>query len=146
MSAHALAYARLRTEEGKRPRAYNDATGKTVTCQPGGNLSIAYGCNLETGLDDDEMNFLLDHRLTLVETALQAFAWYTGLDDARASVFLDLGYNDGVPTLLHFVHTIAAAAAKDWQTAHDQLLDSAAARELPDRYQVLAQIILTGVA
>jgi hypothetical protein len=136
--------ARLKSEEGKRARAYNDKTGKTVTCQPNGNLSIGYGINLETGLDDVEMDFLLDHRLGLVDAAIARFSWMQGIDDPRGSVFLDVGFNDGVTSLLHFPKCIAAAGAKDWTTASAELLNSDAARELPSRYKTLAQILLTG--
>lgn len=138
--------ARLKVEEGTRAFAYNDATGKRVTCQPNGNLSIGEGINLETGLDQVERDFLRRHRLDLVDKRLQAYAWYQGLDAPTASVLLDVGYNGGVETLLHFPHLLAAVGARpvDRQAAHDQLLDSKAARELPNRYKPLAQILLTG--
>jgi len=146
MNATSIAFARLQTEEGKRQFAYNDATGKRVTCQPGGNLTIGYGINLETGLDEDEQNWLLMHRLSKVADGLAQYAWYTQLDDARASVVLDVAYNAGLNALLHYVHMIAALSNSNWQAAHDELLDSAAARQLPSRYQPLANILLTGAA
>jgi len=39
---------------------------------------------------------------------------------------------------------IAAIRSGYWQGAHDQLLDSDAARELPARYQMLAEMLLNG--
>ena len=68
----------------------------------------------------------------------------SNLDDARASVLLDPAFNLGINGLLHFPKMLAALAAGDWKTAHDELLDSDAARELPSRYNALAQILLNG--
>ena len=144
MSALEITLERLAKEEGRKRFAYNDATGKTVTCRPGGNLSIGVGVNLETGLDDEEIDFIERHRLGLVLAKLATAWWWAKLDDARASVVLDLGYNVGVESLMHFPKMLAAIGRQDWQAAHDELLDSDAARQLPGRYQVLAQILLTG--
>lgn len=144
MSAVDLALTRLTSEEGKRKFAYNDATGKTVTCRPQGNLSIGIGVNLETGLDDAEIDFLLRHRLESGAAQLTGYWWTTGLDDARYSVVLDIAYNAGLAGLLHFPKMLAAIGKKDWQTAHDELLNSDAAHMLPARYNALAQILLTG--
>lgn len=139
-----IASARLNTEEGRRRRAYNDATGKLVTCRPNGNLSIGVGINLEIGLDEEEIDWLFSHRLALADTSLRRFAWYPLLDEPRGSVFLDLGFNDGVECLLHFPRTIHAAEIKNWDESANQLLDSDAARELPGRYRILTQILRTG--
>lgn len=145
MSAVDITLARLTLEEAKKRLAYNDKTGKTVTCKPNGNLSIGVGINLEVGLDDTEISFLTSHRLGLVENGLRSFYWYGGLDEARQSVLLDLGFNAGLAALLHFPRMLTAISHSDWARAHDELLDSDAARELPERYRPLADILLTGV-
>lgn len=139
-----IAYARLRTEEGKRPRAYNDATGKTVTCLPEGNLTIAFGTNLEDGLDNEEQDWLLEHRLGIAYAESSRFGWYAALNDVRASVILDLVYNDGLGHLLHFPHMLAAISVSDWPRAKDELLNSDAARELESRYVPLATLLYRG--
>lgn len=138
--------ARLIAEEGIDRFAYNDATGKRVTCQPNGNLSIGKGINLETGLDDEEISWLAAHRLGKTDTALSQYAWYPALDEPRGSVFLDVGFNIGVSGLLGFVKMISAARSQNWQAAHDALMDSKAARALPWRYEKLAAILLSGDA
>ena len=141
----AIAAARLRTEEGVRSRAYNDATGETVTCRPAGNLSIGIGINLENGLDDAETAWLLQHRLGLVDAALRPYAWYADLDEVRASVLLDMGFNLGVQGLLHFPRLLAAAGDGDYVAMAEQC--HVADAHLDDtRYAPLRQIILTGVA
>lgn len=117
-----LFLARAPREEGRRVRAYNDATGKLVTCQPGGNLSIGEGINLENGLDDVEIDFLTTHRAALVEQALTSYAWWAALYPAAQSVLIDLGYNAGVGGLLHFPRMLAALSADppDYATAANE--------------------------
>lgn len=137
---------RLQAEEGVRAFAYNDATGKRVTCQPGGNLSIGIGVDLETGLDTDEIAWLLAHRLGKTDAALSQYAWYPALDEPRGSVFLDVAFNAGVAGLLHFTNTIHFATIQDWPNCSAALLDSLAAKQAPNRYAALSQIILTGNA
>lgn len=139
-----LTYARLNLEEGRRPFAYNDATGKRVTCQPGGNLSIAVGVNLETGLDNDEIDWISRHRLEKRAAELTVYVWYQGLDEPRQSVLLDIAFNQGTMGLLHYPHMLAAIQSKDWKTAAmechiaDPILDK--------RYANLAKILLSGEA
>jgi len=139
-----MTVARLTLEEGKKKYPYNDKTGKRVTCQPGGNISIGIGINLETGLDEAEIAWLLAHRLQVVQKALLTFYWYLPLDVVRRSVFLDLGYNMGIANLLHFPHMLAAVAIKNWPEARAQLLDSDAARQLPGRYDNLGNLLFKG--
>ena len=140
-----LFWARAPGEEGRKPFAYNDATGKRVTCKPEGNLSIGVGINLETGLDAEEMEWLFRHRAGIIEQALLKFAWYTGTDPVRQSVVLDIGYNEGLQGLLHFPHLIAAISIKDWPTASsecrvaDPKLDA-------QRYAPLRALLLSGGA
>lgn len=142
MSALDIFLSRGAKEEGDEPFAYNDATGKRVTCQPEGNLSIGYGINLESGLDVDERAWLFRHRSEKVEDKLLAFSWYAGLNDVRKSVFLDIGYNNGINGLLHFPRLIAAVSVGDWGTAKTQC--HVADPRLAGRYAILADLLLRG--
>lgn len=146
--------ARLTGEEGKRPKAYNDKTGHTVTCKTddpatSGNLSIAFGTNLEVGLDEYEMSFLRQHRVELAHADLLIAApWYAGLcsdDPLKASVYLDVAYNAGVAGLLHgFPECVKYAALKNWTASADQLRVRDANLD-HSRYEPLRKI-LTGTA
>lgn len=145
--------SRLKLEEGKRPKAYNDKTGHTVTCKTSdpsttGNLSIAYGTNLENGLDEFEMSFLRQHRIELAHVVLyDQQPWYTDLcsdDPLKASVYLDVAYNAGISGLLHgFPSCVKYASLRDWTNSAAQLkvtnvsLDSS-------RYEPLRKILLSG--
>lgn len=131
-------------EEGDRQFPYNDATGKRVSCKPGGNLSIGQGINLEFGLDEEERDWLTRKRLLSHAAWLSKLTWYNPLDEVRKSVFLDISYNSGDGGLLHFPHLIAAAAAKNWAEAQKQchVEDS---RLDEQRYVPLGKILLTGI-
>lgn len=142
--------ARLALEEGKRPKAYNDKTGRTVTCKTAdpatsGNLSIAYGTNLENGLDGYEMSFLRQHRVELAQYALAAEGWYCDLsvsDPLKASVYLDVAYNAGVAGLLHgFPSCVKAASLKDWTKSAAELRVADERLDL-SRYAPLRKILL----
>lgn len=141
-AASDLTYNRLIGEEGRKPFAYNDATGRRVTCQPEGNLSIAIGVNLETGLDDEEVDWLSRHRLTKRENELTAYAWYRGLDPARQSVLLDIAFNQGTGGLLHYPRMLTAIAQQEWAVAATECHVSDP--RLDARYRVLAAILLSG--
>lgn len=137
-----ITYARLNGEEGRKQFAYNDATGKRVTCQPDGNLTIAVGVNLETGLDGEEIDWLSRRRLEKRANELAAYAWYRGLDAARQSVLLDIAFNEGTGGLLHFPRMLAAIGQQDWAVAATEC--HTADPRLDARYAALAKILLTG--
>lgn len=136
--------SRAQIEEGVRYWAYNDATGKKVTCQPDGNLSIGIGINLEQGLDSTEVAWLFLHRARLVENLLNTCYWYVESDPVRQSVALDIAFNTGFEVLMEFKQMIAAWTAKNWALASAQLLASKAARENQTRYEHLASILMSG--
>lgn len=142
MNAVEIAYGRLGREESREAFAYDDSTGHRVTCQPGGNLSIAVGVNLETGLDDEEIDWLSQHRLQKVQRQLSGYSWYAALDEARQSVCLDIAFNQGLHGLLHYPKMIAALSRQDWEAAAKEC--SAQDPRLKNRYDALANIIRTG--
>jgi hypothetical protein len=140
-----MCYLRMKNrEEGDRLFAYNDATGKRVTCKPNGNLTIASGVNLEYGLDEEESEWLTRHRLLKHSAWLCKLPWYEGLDAVRRSVFLDISFNAGDQGLLKFPHLIAAAAARNWSDCQRQChVENPRLDE--QRYVPLGKILLTGI-
>jgi lysozyme len=136
MSASDLATARLVTEEGFRSSAYHDAVGK---------LTVGYGFCIDEGISEPAARALLLAQVQERVAALEAYWWYSPLDEVRKSVVIDVSFNVGITGLLHFPKMIAALGASNWQAAHDELLDSDAARLNVSRYQNLASILLTGV-
>ena len=135
MSAIDLAVTRLKVDEGFRATTYVDTRG---------NMSVGYGCNLDAGISEYAASALLTAQATECANALATYTWSNGLNDVRASVLIELCFNLGMNGLMKFQKMIAAIRSGDWQSAYDQLLDSDAARELPARYQMLADMLLTG--
>ena len=110
-----------------------------------GLLTVGYGLNLTVPQPEAVWAAALAAAVSAVEQDLQRFDWYQKLDPVRQSVILDMAYNMGIGSLLHFPHMLAAIAKGDWQTAHDEMLDSQYARDVGNRAVVLSQILLTGV-
>ena len=135
MSAVDLVTSRLTTEEGFRSLPYRDSRGF---------LTIGYGENLDAGWSKELASLVLTYQAQQIYNQLNACGWASGLDDVRMSVVVDLGFNLGIHGLLNFVNMLSAIGKKDWQKAHDELLDSDAARQLPARYNALAALLLSG--
>lgn len=142
MSAAAteLTLARLLGEEGLRLLPYDDATGKPVTA-PTGNLSWGIGFNLMKCGSPKLFAAMLRSLLEDVEAQLVTLFWYSLLPDPIQSVCQDIAYNGGVHGLLEYVQMIACFERRDWIGGAAALLDSAAARQLPARYNALAEIV-----
>lgn len=137
MSALDLAIGRLKIDEGFKSTLYTDTTG---------HRTIGYGFNVDAGITEPSAFALLNAQASEVANQLQPMRGFQGLDDVRASVLIELAFNLGVNGLLGFSKMLNALASGDYQTAHDQLLDSKAARQLPSRYDQLATMLLTGVS
>lgn len=137
MTAEDYAIARLMTEEGFRATVYTDVQG---------HQTIGYGFNVGAGISQKAALALLTTQVDELSEALAVYPWYASLDMVRASVCLDCAFNLGEHGLLQFQNMIVALGQKNWQQAHDELLDSEAARLLPERYGELAEILLTGEA
>jgi lysozyme len=135
VSALDLAVAQLRVDEGFRANVYKDSQG---------NATIGYGFAIGSGLSKPAALALLSAQVADLQNQLTTYYWWAALDDPRASAVLNVAFNVGLEGLLHFPKMLAAIAVKDWQTAHDQLLNSDAARLNVDRYKRLAQTLLLG--
>ena len=135
MAAVDLAVQRLKLEEGFRSKVYRDTVGKQT---------IGYGLNLDAGISERLASFILSFLVREIEEQLLTYRWYSGLDDVRRAVILDVAFNCGVDGLLHFPKMISALLAKNWTAASQELLDSDAARLNSSRYRALSQALLKG--
>lgn len=128
MKAKALLVAELKEEEGFRCYPYRDSEGE---------LTIGYGRCLSThGIDAEEGEYLLHNDIDYAEECVKAyFLEYDNWPTAVQHVVVACTFNLGVAGFRKFKKCIKALREQDWETAADELLDSEAARELPERYE-----------
>tara|TARA_R110002020_G_scaffold136464_1_gene304287 strand:- start:599 stop:1012 length:414 start_codon:yes stop_codon:yes gene_type:complete len=128
---------KLKFEEGCELMPYKDTVNK---------LTIGIGrCLDERGITMDEAEFLLKTDISIVMTELNdSFPWWSNLSEKRQLIMCDLVFNLGMPKLKNFVKFLAAMEIEDWVNAHDELLDSNYADQVPNRAKRNAQTILKG--
>lgn len=124
----------IRADEGLKLEPYQDTDG---------NWTIGYGTNLHE-FDKDDAEYFLNKRIQQAIQYLLTFIWYRSLNDARKAVLVNMVYNMGQPRFSKFVKLIGALAKKDFDLAADEILDSNAARKLPNRYQRLTKMMRAG--
>jgi hypothetical protein len=137
-----ITFKRLDGEEGFKPWAYDDATGKRVKA-PIGNLSWLYGTNLETEGTQELGEIVSYYKLGKLHTSLTGFPWYMAAGPVRQSVFLDIAYNAGLQGLLNFPSMIHFASLGEWGMAAGQC--HVKNPSLSARYDILAKILATGL-
>lgn len=128
---------KLKYEEGCELMPYKDTLNK---------LTIGIGrCLDERGITMDEAEFLLKTDISIVMTELNdSFPWWNNLSEKRQLIMCDLVFNLGMPKLKKFVKFLAAMEEEKWLNAHDELLDSNYADQVPNRAKRNAQTILKG--
>ena len=130
-------YEQLLRDEGIRLKPYKDTVGK---------LTIGIGRNLDDkGISEDEANYLLANDVKEVEDALtEALPWFSGLDEARQGVLLNMGFNLGVRGLLQFHNALHYMEAGDWTAASNELRASKWANQVGARAGRLAMQLQSG--
>lgn len=148
MTAIERLIAHIKTHEGFRAFVYDDATGQPI--RPGtlvrGNPTIGYGWALNLtpmhqSLADVVLREMAQERIFDLHHRLP---WMNDLDDVRKVALYELAYNLGVDGLLGFEKTIELLRRRKYALAGVELLDSDAARQLPGRYHVLSDMLITG--
>ena len=139
-AAESIANQAVKEAEGWRPKPYRDIEGK---------LTIGWGFNVDAGMDLELGQIVLDHLLRRCVIELtKSFEWeeIRQMGASRAAVCLEMLYNLGPRGFRGFRKMIGAVKRRDWAAAADEILDSAAARTLPRRYERLARVMRTGAA
>ena len=128
---------KLKYEEGCELMPYKDTVNK---------LTIGIGrCLDERGITMEEAEFLLKTDISIVMIELNdSFPWWSTLSEKRQLIMCDLVFNLGMPKLKKFVKFLAAMEEEQWLSAHDELLDSNYADQVPNRAKRNAQTILKG--
>lgn len=129
----------LRQCEGLKLKPYTD---------PHGYLTIGYGHNLSAnGIPLSIAGDLLDSDIATANDAVtHDIPWILTLDQPRREAIVHLCFWIGIGSLLGFTKMLAALQAGDWQTAHDEVLQSRLASDIPERAGEIANRLLTGVS
>lgn len=102
-------------DEGRRSKPYADSLGV---------LTIGVGINLEAGLRDHEIEFLLLSRIEEVEKDLKTFPWWAGLNEARQVALANMRYQLGPSRFRGFKKMLQAIAEGNWERAAEEAKDS----------------------
>jgi len=95
---------------------------------------------------DDKIRTVFNKDLLIAKGDLQRnFPFVTTLDPARRGVFENMCFQLGITKLRKFAKMWAAARNFDWETAAAEALDSAWARQTPERAKRLAEQLKTGI-
>ena len=139
--------ANLRSEEGMRAVAYDDADGSPVT--RGSTLrgwpTVGVGHNLTVPLTNRAINTILDDDLQPALAAAQGYNWFAGLNAPRQLAIVDMIFNMGAETFAEFAQFHGCLAAGNFGAAGDDLQSTAWAREVGPRAKRIELIIRSGV-
>ena len=131
----------LKAEEGYSEHCY--------MCTAGAH-TIGYGRNIDAnggvGITEAEADYLLRPDIMRTIEEVRRWDWFEQLDDVRASVVVPLAFQLGMPRVSKFKKMLAAFAAKNYDQAADELLDSLFARQVPNRAERLQLKIRHGSA
>ncbi len=130
--------AQLVRHEGLRLKPYRCTAGK---------LTIGIGRNLDDrGISQKEAYAMLERDILDFEQQLldEIPDLYTGLDEVRQSVLLNMCFNLGLKGLLEFKNTLAFVAAGDWERAANGMLASKWAKQVGMRAIELSELMRKG--
>ena len=129
----------LKRHEGIRTHAYLCTNGK-ITAGVGRNLDEDGGI----GLSVSEIEFLLANDIQRCRLELEAFSWFDDLDAVRQDAMINMCFNLGMTRLLGFKKALARMAEANYEYAANEFLDSLWARQVGNRADEIADMILTG--
>ena len=122
--------------ESKRNLPYKDSLG---------NWTIGIGWNFFTNPMRDEAilaQFMGDINWSYSE--LKKNAWFNKLDENRQIAIVDMVFNIGMKGFLEFTDLITALTFGNHKDAHDAVLDSLYAKQVKERANEIANVLLTG--
>lgn len=127
----------LLLHEGLRLHPYTD---------PAGRLTIGIGRNLtDAGISEDEAFGLAQHDIDRCVDALEAnLPWWSGLDDLRQNVLLELCFMLGWVGLSKFRRMLDAAEHHEFDRAGDEIMQSQLPQQVGQRAVELAHQMRTG--
>lgn len=127
----------IKQDEGLRLKPYKCTAGK---------LTIGWGRNLEDrGITEDEAEWMLENDINDVFLGLdKRIGYFRNLSEVRQAVLANMALNLGLNGLLGFKKMLAAVEAGRYVQAATEMKDSLWARQVPNRAERLAEMMLGG--
>lgn len=127
----------LERHEGKVNHAYQDhlgfwtiGIGRLIDQRKGG------------GLSDEEINFLFANDINWVKHQLRKnLPWFEDSTDNVKQALCNMAFQLGIAGLLGFKRMLAALAAKNYELAYKEALDSRWAMQTPERAKEIATLL-----
>ena len=114
---------------------------------PAGKLTIGVGRNLDSnGISQKEAFVLLENDILRCESEIleQIPDIYSGLNETRKTVLLNMCFNLGISGLLGFKNTLAFIGAGDFERAANNMLASKWAKQVGRRAIELSELMRKG--
>lgn len=110
-----------------------------------GHITVGIGRNLsDRGVSTTEALQLLDDDLIYFTNKLIHYLpFFFDISENRKIALIDMCFNLGINGFLEFTKMLSAVERKDYQQASEEILNSKAAQQCPDRYNKLSNIMLT---
>lgn len=126
----------LKLDEGFRSKPYKDTRGF---------LTIGHGINLDAGITEYESSMIVEYRVqNITETLKKQITFWNKLSVERQNVLINMAYNLGVKGLINFKKMLIFLSVGDYKNAAKEGLDSAWAKQVPNRARKLMNIIREG--
>lgn len=102
---------------------------------PAGKLTLGVGRNLDdVGITEDEAMMMLDNDIERVKAQLaKALPWLETKPPGVQRAIANMAFQMGLGGVLKFKNMLAAIQARDYATARREALDSAWAKQTPQR-------------
>lgn len=133
------------TLDEKRLTELNEGREKYVYTDTTGHRTIGVGHNLENGLTEKMIDFILEEDYSAAESAaLGVFPWLAGLDLVRRAAVVDLVFNMGIAKVMKFRNTLKALEHGRWYAAGQGLRASLWFKQVGQRGPRIVRMIEEG--
>ena len=128
---------RIKRHEGLRLTPYQDSEG---------HWTVGYGFLMENPISLEVAEMMFEDSLRYAEAAFQELSPWLRKDigETRISVLIEMIFQLGLGGVLGFRKMLMALSVGDYSWAADEILDSKAARQCPDRFREYATLMKDG--
>lgn len=139
----------LRYEEGFKEKPYfcsegYPTIGTGIKLGPKGAALSNYQITISKEVDAVWMAEIIKQKVAEMSVNQGITAAMSSCNDARKSILISMAYQMGADGLAKFVNTLKAVSEKRWNDAAAGMLNSAWAKQTPNRAKRHAQQMLTG--